>query len=77
MEKTEALQMHVRESPPKKMIWNKALAVRIHPRSIEGRHKQRLTVGVFFASLKLGADLNFIVNYLVLYGTMQDIMIKP
>jgi hypothetical protein len=34
-------------------------------------------VVVFFALLKLGADLNVIMNYLVLYGPMQDIMIKP
>ena len=39
MVKTEALQMHVRESLPKKMIWNKAPVLRIHPRSIEGPQK--------------------------------------
>ena len=77
MVKTEALQMHVRESLPKKMIWNKAPALKIHLRSREGRQKQQPAVGVFFASLKLGEDWNFIVNYLAPYGTMQDIMIKP
>ena len=71
MVKTEALQMHVRELLLKKMIWNKAPALKIHPRSREGRQKQQLAVVVFFASLKLGADLNFIMNYLVLYGTIQ------
>ena len=77
MVKTEALQMHVRELLLKKMIWNKAPALKIHPRSREGRQKQQLAVVVFFALLKLGADLNVIMNYLVLYGPMQDIMIKP
>ena len=61
MVKTEELQMHVRESLPKKMIWNKAPALRIHPRSREGRQKQQLAVGVFFASFKLGAEMKLIV----------------
>ena len=64
MVKTEELQMHVRESLLKKMIWNKAPALKIHPRSREGRQKQLPAVEVFFASLKLGEDLNFIVDYL-------------
>ena len=65
--------MHVRELLLKKMIWNKAPALKIHPRSREGRQKQQLAVVVFFASLKLGEDWNFIVNYLVSFGTMKDI----
>ena len=52
--------MHARESPPKKMIWNKAPALRIHRRSREGQQKQQLAVGVFFASLKLGAEMKLI-----------------
>ena len=60
MVKTEALQMHVRESLLKKMIWNKAPALKIHLRSIEGRQKQQLAVEVFFASLKLGAEMKLI-----------------
>ena len=60
MVKIEVLQMHVQESPPKKMIWNKAPALRIHRRSREGRQKQQLAVGVFFASLKLGEEMKLI-----------------
>ena len=60
MVKTAVLQMHVRESLPKKMIWNKAPALRIHRRSREGQQKQQLAVGVFFASLKLGAEMKLI-----------------
>ena len=61
MVKTEALQMHVRESLLKKMIWNKAPALKIHLRSREGRQKQQLAVEVFFASFKLGAEMKLIV----------------
>lgn len=67
MVKTEALQMHVQELLLKKRIWNKAPALKIHPRSKEARQKQQLAVVVFFASLKLGEDWNFIVNYLAIW----------
>ena len=60
MVKTEVLQMHVRESLLKKMIWNKAPALKIQPRSREGRQKQQQAVEVFFASLKLGAEMKLI-----------------
>ena len=67
MVKTEALQMHVQEVLLKKRIWNKAPALKIHPRSKEARQKQQLAVVVFFASLILGEDWNIIVNYLAIW----------
>ena len=61
MVKIAVLQMHAQESLLKKMIWNKAPALRMHPRSREGQQKRQLAVGVFFASLKLGGEVKLIV----------------